>query len=54
MQAKIAVLLVRVLATYLERHPDVVDAALDELAKVIPGTTDDVAIKLLEKVLKAL
>lgn len=51
MQAKIAMLLVHILAKYLAKHPQVVDSALDELAKVIPGTADDAVIKLLEKVL---
>lgn len=54
MQAKIAAVLVHILVGYVKKHPQVIESVVNELAKIIPGTADDVALAFLEKLLKAL
>lgn len=54
MQAKIAVALTHLLVGYLKKHPQVIESVVNELAKIIPGKADDVALAFLEKLLKAL
>jgi hypothetical protein len=47
MQAQIAVALGKMLLNYLKNHPDSIDAFARELAKRIPGKTDDKVIAFL-------
>lgn len=51
MKAQLALLLFRLAFAYLQKHPELLDKVLDELAKAIPGTLDDAAIAVLRKAL---
>ena len=47
MQAQIMLMLGRLLLNWFKKHPDAVDQFMDQVAKRIPGTLDDTALKFL-------